>query len=182
NQRLAGLPTRKQAKTFIYAFLYGAGDANLGGQLGGGKEEGAALRKRFLAECPCIPVLIEWVQGFAKSHGWVPAIDGRKLIMRLDDNGEPMTHKALNTMLQAAGSIVMKYAGCFLDSWNKRDKLDCHQVIMMHDEYQFTCRWEHVPQLRKNIDNCVRKAGEYLKMECPLASDSIVGASWLHTH
>ena len=183
NQKLAGLPTRKSAKTFIYAFLYGAGDANLGGQLGAGREEGAALRSRFLKECPCIPVLIEWVQGFAKQHGWVPAIDGRKLIMRRDPfSGEVMAHKALNTMLQAAGSIVMKYAGCYLTSWNARDCLDCHQVIMMHDEYQFTCKWEDVEALRRNIDSCVKKAGEYLKMECPLASDSMLGANWLHTH
>lgn len=183
NQRLAGLPTRKSAKTFIYAFLYGAGDANLGGQLGAGKEEGAALRARFLKECPCIPVLIEWVQGFAKANGWVPAIDGRKLIMRRDAaSGEVMAHKALNTMLQAAGSIVMKYAMCYLDAWQRKACLDCHQVIMMHDEMQFTVKWEDVAELRRLIDNCVRKAGEFLKMDCPLASDSIMGASWLHTH
>lgn len=183
NQRLAGLPTRKQAKTFIYAFLYGAGNANLGAQLGGGISEGQAARETFLKECPCIPVLMTWVQEFAAKNGWVPAIDGRKLIMRRDAvSGEVMTHKALNTMLQSAGSIVMKIAGCYLTAWNIRDGLDCHQVIMMHDEYQFTCKWEHVPQLRANIDACVKKAGEQLNMECPLASDSMLGASWLHTH
>lgn len=103
--------------------------------------------------------------------------------MRRDPNtGEVMSHKALNTMLQAAGSIVMKYACVFLDNWNKRDKLNCHQVIMMHDEFQFTCQWEHVKQLRRNIDSCVKRAGEYLKMECPLASDSMLGADWFGTH
>lgn len=183
NQKLAGLPTRKSAKTFIYAFLYGAGDANLGGQLGEGKEKGAELRARFLKECPCIPVLIEWVQEFAKKNGWVPGIDGRKLIMRRDDvSGEVMAHKALNTMLQAAGSIVMKLAGCYLENWIKRDGLDCHQVIMMHDEYQFTCKWEDVPALRALIDSCVAKAGVYFKMDCPLASDSMLGANWCQTH
>jgi DNA polymerase-1 len=30
NQKAAGLATRDQAKTFIYAFLYGAGDAKIG--------------------------------------------------------------------------------------------------------------------------------------------------------
>lgn len=183
NQHLAGLPTRDAAKTFIYAFLYGAGDANLGSQLGSDAARGAELRATFLRECPCIPVLIEWVQQHAGTHGWVPAIDGRKLIMRTDPNtGEVMTHKALNTMLQAAGSIVMKYAMCFLDNWNKRDKLGCHQVIMMHDEFQFTCPWAQVPRLRENIDACVAKAGEFLKMECPLASDSMLGANWYGTH
>ncbi|MGL4353207.1 MAG: DNA polymerase [Aeromonas popoffii] len=183
NQHLAGLPTRDAAKTFIYAFLYGAGDANLGGQLGADAAAGAELRATFLRECPCIPVLIEWCQQHAARHGWVPAIDGRKLIMRRDANtGEVMTHKALNTMLQAAGSIVMKYACVFLHNWNKRDGLSAHQVIFYHDEFQFTCPHHEVVQLRTNIDGCVKKAGEHLKMECPLASDSMMGATWYDTH
>lgn len=183
NQHLAGLPTRDAAKTFIYAFLYGAGDANLGNQLGADAARGAELRATFLRECPCIPVLIEWCQAHAGRHGWVPAIDGRKLIMRRDANtGEVMTHKALNTMLQAAGSIVMKYACVFLHNWNKRDGLKAHQVIFYHDEFQFTCPWEEVPQLRANIDGCVKKAGEHLNMECPLSSDSMMGATWYDTH
>lgn len=183
NQQLAGLPTRDAAKTFIYAFLYGAGDANLGSQLGSDATRGAELRATFLRECPCIPVLIEWVQQHAAKHGWVPAIDGRKLIMRRDPNtGEVMTHKALNTMLQAAGSIVMKYACVFLDNWMKKDKLKAHEVIFYHDEFQFSCPWEEAPVLRGHIDNCVRRAGEYLKMDCPLASDSMMGANWYQTH
>lgn len=183
NQKLAGLPTRKQAKTFIYAFLYGAGNANLGAQLGGGLEEGQNAREAFLKECPCIPVLMDWVQDFAGKNGWVPAIDGRKLIMRRDPfSGEVMTHKALNTMLQSAGSIVMKIADCYLTGWIEKSGLEAYQVIMMHDEFQFTCKWEDVPTLRSYIDACVKKAGESLNMECPLASDSMLGGSWLHTH
>lgn len=143
NQKLAGLPTRDAAKTFIYAFLYGAGDANLGGQLGGDASVGSNLRQTFLRECPCIPVLMEWVQGFAVTGGefkgkvyapgTIPAIDGRPLIMRKDPfSGEVMTHKALNTLLQAAGSICMKVACCFLTNWLEKAKLDCAQVIFYH--------------------------------------------------
>ena len=155
----------------------------MGSQLGSDAARGAELRATFLRECPCIPVLIEWCQQHAGKHGWVPAIDGRKLIMRRDPNtGEVMTHKALNTMLQAAGSIVMKYACVFLDNWIKKDNMKAHQVIFYHDEFQFTCPWDEVPLLRKHIDNCVRRAGEYLKMDCPLSSDSMMGANWYDTH
>lgn len=161
---------------------YGAGDANLGGQLGGGKEVGAAARARFLKECPCIDVLIEWAQGFAGKHGWLPGIDGRKLLMRTEEDGSVSVRRALNLLLQAAGSIVMKYGMCFLDNWNKRDKLRCHQVIFYHDEFQYTCHRDDVARLRHNIDNCIRVAGEFLKMECPLASDSMQGSDWFFTH
>lgn len=183
NQKLAGLPTRKSAKGFIYAFLYGAGNAKLGTLVGGSSDEGEILRETFLRECPCIPVLIDWAQEFAMENGWLPALDGRKLIMRRDpQTGRPMVHKALNTLLQAAGSIVMKYAMCILDRNIKRECLDCHQVIFMHDEYQFTVKWEDVEALRRLIDSCVKTAGEALKMDCPLASDSLLGGSWYSTH
>ncbi|MFW3388292.1 UNVERIFIED_CONTAM: DNA polymerase, partial [Kocuria sp. CPCC 205274] len=172
NQKLAGLPTRKSAKTFIYAFLYGAGNANLGAQLGGDVNVGLKARETFLRECPCIPVLIEYIQWFAATNGYVPGIDGRQLRLRKDDNGKLMTHKALNLLLQAAGSIVMKIACRILTEQIESEQLNCHQVIFYHDEFQFTCHTTHVARLRTLIDNCVRLAGEGLGMKCPLASDS----------
>lgn len=102
--------------------------------------------------------------------------------MRRDENGKVMTHKALNTLLQAAGSITMKVAMCILYNDNKRMGLKANQVIFYHDEFQFTCAWDDVEKLRFNIDNCVRKAGIHLKMECPLASDSMLGPNWFATH
>lgn len=166
----------------MYAFLYGAGDANLGNQLGGDKTTGAEARARFLAECPCIPVLIEWVQEFAGKNGWVPGLDGRKLLMRKEDDGTVAVRKALNTLLQAAGSIVMKFGLCFMDNWIKRGKLRAKQVIFYHDEIQFTCHRDDMEKLRGYVDDFARVAGEYLKMECPLASDSMLGSSWFRTH
>lgn len=182
NQHLAGLPTRKQAKTFIYAFLYGAGNANLGAQLGGDTSVGLKARETFLRECPCIPVLIEYIQWFASEYGYVPGVDGRQLRLRKDDNGKLMTHKALNLLLQAAGSIVMKISDRWLIEQVELEGLDAHQVIFYHDECQWTCRCEHVARLRELIDQCVKKAGESLGMCCPLASDSKAGKSWLDTH
>ena len=48
NQEAAGLETRDQAKTFIYAFLYGAGDAKIGEIVGGSAREGQMLKRKFL--------------------------------------------------------------------------------------------------------------------------------------
>lgn len=78
---------------------------------------------------------MDWIQGFAAKNGWVPAIDGRKLVMRRDSDGNVMTHKALNTLLQAAGSITMKVAMCFLHDKIRVLKIECNQVIMMHRQH-----------------------------------------------
>jgi hypothetical protein len=183
NQKLAGLPTRGDAKGFIYSFLYGAGDELLGKQIGGGKIEGARIKATFLSECPCIPVLIEWAQAHAEKYGWVPGLDGRKLMMRRDpETGNVQTHKALNVLLQAAGSIVMKRSNAILINNISDEMLNARQVIMMHDEYQFSVSANDYKVLMQHIETAVRDAGIYYDMECPLASDSMVGANWYHTH
>ena len=163
------------------AFNYGAGNLKLGSIVNGGAEEGALMRERFLAENPCIAILIERITDKAKK-GYIDGIDGRRITMRRDAQGNVMTHKALNTLLQSAGAIVMKYAMVFLDKWIKRDGIRCAKVIDMHDEGQFSVHREDVKKLEELTLLCVKKAGEYLKMECPLASDAKVGLNWLHTH
>lgn len=103
-------------------------------------------------------------------------------MMRKNEFGDVMVHKALNTLLQAAGAVVMKYAMVLLDEQVKSAGLRAWKVVDMHDEGQWECHPEDVPALRKLMDECVRKAGEYLKLNCPLASDSVYGANWYDTH
>ena len=106
NQRLAGLPTRDAAKTFIYAFIYGAGDAKLGSIINGSKADGARLRNKFLSNLPVLGELIDNVKT-ASLRGYLLGLDGRKVWMRKQD-GQVMQHKALNTLLQCAGAVIMK--------------------------------------------------------------------------
>ncbi|MGL5013638.1 MAG: DNA polymerase [Bacteroidales bacterium] len=181
NQKLAGLPTRKAAKSFIYGFNYGAGDEKLGELVNGGKKEGALIRETFLRENPCIAILIERSQEKG-SRGYLTALDGRHLILRRGYDGKPQTHKALNLLLQSAGAIVMKYAMVILDSQSKRVNLKAHKVLDIHDEGQWTCHPSDVPALSSMMSNCVRMAGERLNMHCELASDAMVGPSWYYTH
>ena len=57
NQEAAGLATRSQAKTFIYGFLYGAGNEKIGQIIGKGAAEGGKIKKRFLAKTPALKKL-----------------------------------------------------------------------------------------------------------------------------
>lgn len=182
NQTLAGLPTRDNAKTFIYAFLYGGGDGKIGEIIGGTAADGKEIKARFMKALPKLAALIDKVQLTASRHGYVDAIDGRRLYLRKGDDGKYQTHKALNVLLQGAGAIVMKYAMSYLDTRVRKLKLRAIKVLDVHDEGQWTCHPDDVTALRKEMETCVKWAGEYLNMNCPLASDSIVGLSWVDTH
>ena len=179
NQELAGLPSRDAAKTFLYALLYGAGDANLGAQVGGGKKEGALMRARFMDGLPKYAELVEKTKEEAES-GYIVGLDGRPIRMRRGYDGEVQLHKALNTKLQSAGAIVMKYGMIFLNKWSTG--LDAHQVIWSHDEVQWSVHRKHQDIMVHYMNNYVRVAGEYLNLNLPLASEAMVGNSWYATH
>jgi len=174
NQKLAGLESRNQAKTFIYALLYGAGDAKLGSVADKGREHGKRLRKSFFDNLPSFKSLTASVQRQAKG-GYVKGLDGRKLTVRSE-------HAALNTRVQGAGAIVMKQALVFLDDSLKRAKLRYKFVANIHDEWQIEvpkCHADKVGQLA--VDSIV-KAGTHFNLRCPLDGEYKIGGDWSETH
>ena len=174
NQRLAGLESRNQAKTFIYALLYGAGDEKLGSVVGGNKRDGAKLRKRFFDNLPAFKHLKDTV-GRAASKGFLKGLDGRKLYVRSE-------HAALNTLLQSAGAIVMKQAMVGFNQMIKLNTLDAHFVCNVHDEWQLEVKQSQVESTGQLGVDAIIKAGEELELFCPLDGDYKIGDNWSETH
>jgi DNA polymerase I len=180
NQKAAGLETRNQAKTFIYAFLYGAGDAKIGSIVGGSSGEGRKLKQKFLRSLPALGRLVEAVQSAAR-RGYLVGLDGRKIYVR-------SSHAALNTLLQGAGAIVCKQWLLLLEEqlssqmkhgWDG----DYAFCAWSHDEVQIACRTPEIAQKVSEIATlCVTKAGEHFGFRCPLAGESKTGNTWADTH
>lgn len=174
NQLAAGLETRPQAKTFIYAFLYGAGDAKIGTVVGGSAEDGSRLKQRFLRNTPSLGSLRERVTR-ASSRGYLKGLDGRKLIVRSE-------HAALNTLLQAAGAIVMKKALVLLDDYAQQWKLDYKLIGNVHDEIQAEVSEKHAEKFGYLAVECLKAAGLAFNLRCPLDGEYKVGNTWAETH
>lgn len=179
NQKAAGLPTRNNAKTFIYGFLYGAGDAKIGSITGKGAKEGKAIKTKFLASLPKLKKLSEGVKQKINTKGFLLGIDKRKLKVR-------ESYKGLNVLLQSAGAIVMKKALCILDDdlnakgWKLNE--DYAFVLNIHDEIQAEVRPELVDEYMKMAVESIRKAGDYFNFRCPLDGESKAGLNWCDTH
>ena len=174
NQMAAGLETRAQAKTFIYAFLYGAGDAKIGSVVGGDSKVGADLKQRFLRNTPALEALRERV-GKAAKRGHLIGLDGRKLWIRSE-------HAALNTLLQAAGAIVMKKGLIILDDYAKQWKLNYKFVGNIHDEVQTEVDEKQAETFGWLAVECLKAAGLQFNLRCPLDGAYQVGATWADTH
>src|SRR5574343_81729 len=120
NQAAAGLQTRDQAKTFIYALLYGAGAEKIGSIAGGDAEQGRKLIESFLGNTPALKALKDTVTTLAEK-GTIKGLDGRRLYVR-------SPHKALNTLLQGAGAILMKQSLILFHEGLTREGL-CARVV-----------------------------------------------------
>jgi DNA polymerase I len=174
NQKAAGLQTRDQAKTFIYAFLYGAGPAKIGSIVNGGAKDGERLIASFLKGTPSLQRLRDTVSKYA-GKGFVPGLDGRKIWVRSE-------HAALNSLLQGAGAIVMKKALCLFYDKIKQDKWKVKLVANVHDEFQFECPPDIAELAGKAARMSIIEAGEHYKLRCPLDGEYKIGRSWKETH
>jgi DNA polymerase I-like protein with 3'-5' exonuclease and polymerase domains len=174
NQRAANLESRDKAKTFIYAFLYGAGDGKIGQVVGGTAKDGKRLKADFLKNTPALKKLRTRVTSLADS-GSLIGLDGRVLHVR-------SSHAALNTLLQSAGAIVMKRAVVLLDHFSQVYKIDYKLVGQIHDEVQVEVAEKQADFFGDLAVNCVRRAGKDFKLNCPLDGDYKIGTTWRETH
>jgi len=175
NQKAAGLETRNQAKTFIYAFLYGAGDSKIGKIIGGGAKEGEELKLRFLRNTPKLEELRKTIKGLLLNKQTLPGLDGRRLHVRSE-------HSALNTLLQGAGAIVMKKALVILDQKLRDAGIKYKFVANVHDEWQIEVEASRAEEAGKLGVESIKEAGEAFSMRCPLTGEYRVGDNWKDTH
>ena len=174
NQHLAGLESRDQAKTFIYALIYGAGNEKLGTVVGGNKSHGKRLRESFLNNLPAFAALAKRVER-ASAKGYVRGLDGRKIFIR-------SSHAALNSLLQGAGAIVMKKALVLFDDKLKSNNLNAKIVANIHDEWQVEALAQDAELVGELGIDAIVEAGVALELNCQLDGEYNVGDDWSETH
>jgi len=173
NMEAAGLPSRDMAKTFIYAFLYGAGDAKIGRIVGGDAARGKELKAAFLKGLPALGYLLDYVKGRTKKYQYLIGIDGRPIPVRSD-------HMALNTQLQSDGAIIAKVA-FVLANQSLRDK-PVKFLLNIHDEFQVECPPDMADEVGKTLVSCMERAGKVLKVQIPITGEYKIGKNWAETH
>ena len=174
NMKAAGLTDRDQAKTFIYAFLYGAGPAKIGKVVGGNAKTGQQLTAKFLSNMPKLKTLRDNVTAAAEV-GPIKALDGRNLHIR-------SPHASLNTLLQGAGAIVCKQWLVHMDEHIRKTGVDVKLVASIHDEYQFEVAKKDVERFGKITKDAMLETTMTLDMKCPLDCEYKVGNTWAETH
>lgn len=201
---------RNAAKTFIYGFLYGAGDEKVGRilydaalteeSLGLGasirerffdgkrhvtpammKKVGKVLKANFLAGFPALSKLIGAVQK-AAYKGYILSLDKQPIPIR-------KAFAALNTLLQSAGALACKIwmvelnKALIAEGYRHGWDGDFAMVAWVHDELQFIARNKEVADAIARLSpEVAKRTGEHLGFRCPLTADSKPGQTWADCH
>jgi hypothetical protein len=180
NQKAAGLPTRDNAKTFIYGFLYGAGDEKIGSIIGKGRVAGKAIKEKFLAGLPALGSLKKAVDK-AADRGYLIGLDGRRMTVR-------SKHSALNLLLQGAGALIAKrwlvevFEEAERRGWKYGWGEEWTLLGWQHDEFQTGVREGLEEEFGKMMVECARRAGEYFNFKCPIDAEFKIGNTWRDCH
>ena len=175
NQKAAGLKTRDQAKTFIYAWLYGAGPQKIGSIVNGGVKDGQRLMSRFLKKMPALKHLKDAINKTLEKRDYLVGLDGRHIPIR-------SKHSALNALLQSAGAVLMKQATIEARHFHIETGLKVRQVAHIHDEIQYEASEIEAPYVGELAVEAIRSAGKLFDFRCPLEGEFKIGKTWAETH
>lgn len=171
-----GAVSRPRAKTFIYAWLLGAGLGKVGKILGFGSSEAARSVQSFINGYPGLRRLKEEIIPADAARGYFVGFDGRQI--RTDE------YHMLAGYLQTGEQAIMKHATILWQKAAKRDRLKFELADFVHDEWQ-TEVWggrgeaEYLGQLQRDS---IRQTGIDFGLKCELAGNSKYGRNWFDTH
>lgn len=175
----AGLPpeaiSRDVAKTFIYAFLLGAGAAKIEQILGLPSGWGFKAKERFLERTPALKRLLEKLRKQVESEGRIKGIDGRYFPCK-------DAHYALAYILQGYEQAIMKMALVKTYNYFKDNNIDAHILTWVHDEFQIECEPSKVEEVKIRLVKIIEEVGQELQLKCFLTGESRSGANWQQTH
>lgn len=166
---------RDVAKTFIYAWLLGAGFGKIASILGCSFMEAKQASSDFLNFYPGLLELKSKQIPRDAARGYFVGLDKRVVVC---DN----THLMLAGYLQNGESVVMKMANILWRQCLREAGIWFKQLNFVHDEWQTECLSDEADYVAKVQCDSIRTIGEILDLNCPLAGSGKIGNNWAECH
>ena len=190
--------TRDVAKTFIYAWLLGAGVSKVATILSCSKDDARTAVERFIAAYPGLSRLKEETIPRDARAGYYTGFDGRKVIPKGADVDQKI-YFMLSGYLQNGEALIMKHATPLWMAEAKAEGIPFWWINFVHDEWQtetiddgslykgprgeWLCSPDGLPgRLGLLQSNAIATVGTSFDLFCPLAGQSKFGYNWLETH
>lgn len=176
---------RRNAKAINFGIIYGISGFGLAKQLGISNHEASEYIKKYMARFPELKTFMDNAKEFARQHGYVETLYGRKCFVRgINDKNPAMRNfaerQAINAPLQGTAADIMKRAMIALAPALAAAGLDAKMLLQVHDELLF-----EVPAAQKEatealVKNIMESAGTGLSL--PLAVEAGWGHNWAEAH
>lgn len=167
---------RDTAKTFIYAFLLGAGDAKLAEILQIKPRAGRQAKKNFIEAYPGLARLRTEVVPKDARRGYFQTFDGRFIVCDSE-------HLMMAGYLQAGEMCIMKHANVLWRRWADEQGIPYVQRNFVHDEWQTTTSGEsNALTLGRLQCEAITQVGLHFGLHCPMAGETRYGKNWYETH
>lgn len=169
--------SRDSSKTFIYAYLLGAGGAKVAEILGIPGKQGNTVRQRYAEALPGLQRLKQEVIPRDAKRGYFQGFDGR--LVACDSE-----HLMLAGFLQNGESCVVKHATVKSVEDIKKRRIPAKLINVVHDEIIFEVSGpkDLAFEVKKIVEQNIKLIGERFNLRCPMAGDGKVGKTWLETH
>ncbi|MEY4293259.1 MAG: polymerase, partial [Bacteroidota bacterium] len=177
---------RRNAKAVNFGIIYGQSAFGLAENLGISRTEAKTIIENYFAQYPAIKTYMDANVQFAKQHGYVATILGRKRWLS-DINSSNQTvrgfaeRNAINAPIQGSAADMIKLAMIEVDKQLRALQLKSKMVLQVHDELVFDTPKEEVDTLKTLITQAM-SAAMLLPNEVPVLVETGVGNNWLEAH
>ncbi len=179
---------RRRAKAINFGIIYGISAFGLANQLGIGRGEASDYIKKYFERFPGIKDYMEDTKAFAREHGYVETIFGRRAHSP-DINSSQASHRAfneraaINAPIQGSAADIIRRAMVRMDDVLADAKLGARMLLQVHDELIFEVEDDEVektiPVVVEAMENAAFPA---IAMKVPLKVDARAAHNWDEAH
>ncbi len=175
---------RGQAKTANFGIMYGISAFGLAQRLGLSRSAAKSLIDDYFASFPAIRSFIDSSVAFAREHGYVETLFGRRRYLP-DIHAHNATvrslaeRNAVNAPIQGTSADIIKLAMIGVAARLKEGGFRSRMVLQIHDELVFDAIPQEVPALKAMVKEVMENV---IKLSVPLTVECSAGANWLEAH
>ncbi len=177
---------RYKAKSVNFGIIYGQGAFGLADNLGITRTEAKEIIDNYKKQFSGIQKYMDDTINFAREHGFVKTLMGRKRWLR-DINSGNFTvrgfaeRNAINSPIQGTAADMIKLAMQKVQQAMKKANMKSVMVLQVHDELVFDALKSEVKELKPLIVECMQQA-MILPNEVPVIAECGEGENWLVAH
>ncbi len=177
---------RYKAKSVNFGIIYGQGAFGLAENLAIPRAEAKEIIDNYKMQFPNIQKYMDDTINFAKEHGYVQTLMGRKRWLR-DINSANFTvrgfaeRNAINSPIQGTAADMIKLAMIKIDQELKANNFKSKMLLQVHDELVFDVLKEELEAIQPFIINSMKNA-LVLPNEVPSDAEIGYGNNWLEAH